>query len=151
MKSERSTRYLKYLRILPIFSVLGFVLTYILNSGSGYGIFGQTFIWNVDRMVFSGSALVLLIIFLFGLVAVTIADQAHSKNRSWTAFFWLSLLLSPLVTWLIVATIKGEESQAEQSQPSSVSEEIGKLEALYKSGALSEEEFKRAKSKLLGT
>jgi len=127
----------KYTRNLYILLVLGFAFVF-------WG-------FSVGDMVLPFVGIACLVFFLFGVIATRVADLALEKGRSWVAFFWLSLLLSPLLTWLILASVKGEKIQTEQSQTTSISEEIGKLEALYKSGALSEEEFKRAKSKLLET
>jgi len=116
----------------------------------GLGIAVLAVGFNTLNQYWSVSGLALTILSFFAIFATRIADIAHDKGKSWEAFFWLSLLVSPLITWLIVASIKSERTSAEQSQSPSVSEEIRKLEALYKSGALDEEEYKKAKAKILG-
>jgi apolipoprotein N-acyltransferase len=53
-----------------------------------------------------------LFVSFFGLsvwIAALIAREALKKGRSWHAFFWLSFL-SPLVIFIIVATISPEGS-----------------------------------------
>ena len=50
-------------------------------------------------------------IFVFGIIGLSIADHAQKKGKSWSTFFWLSLLISPLITGLIVATISPEQGK----------------------------------------
>jgi hypothetical protein len=67
---------------------------------------------------------------LFGSLAISIANQAQAKGKSWTAFFWLSLLISPLVTWLIVSSLQPEQGKIlEGSKPCPMCAEPVKLAA----------------------
>ena len=50
-----------------------------------------------------------LISLIFAIIALPIADQAALKGKGWSSFFWLSILLSPLITWLIVSSINKED------------------------------------------
>ena len=45
----------------------------------------------------------------FGIVAA-IASAARRKNRSFGAFFWLSLLMSPIITGLVVAALPFDDA-----------------------------------------
>jgi hypothetical protein len=45
------------------------------------------------------------VIFIFGIVGMLIADYAERKGKSWEAFFWLSVLVSPVLTAIVVAVI----------------------------------------------
>jgi len=134
-ESEKSKKYKRACYILFGLGIAGFFSSFL--------VFAAPPSWIVVSFG-------LVILSFFAIFATRIADIAHDKGKSWEAFFWLSLLVSPLITWLIVASIKSERTSAEQSQSPSVSEEIRKLEALHKSGALDEEEYKKAKAKILG-
>ncbi len=103
-----------------------------------------------------GLGLLLLIFSLFSLMGVSIANQASQKGRSWLAFFWLTILVGPLVMWIIAATISplpNENTFA--NQPQSVNknhdfaEQLIKLAELKEAGVLSQEEFDAKKSDLL--
>ena len=100
-------------------------------------------------MFFFTLSIILLILGIFGKLGVWIADTAESKGRSWKAFFWLSILISPLITGLIVSSMRDEVSNTKSQAPRSVADELFKLESLQKSGAISAEEYKSAKAKIL--
>ena len=53
----------------------------------------------------------IIILSLFAILGALIADRAFSKGRSWSAFFWLSMLFSPLIMFVIVSTIQVDQSQ----------------------------------------
>lgn len=42
----------------------------------------------------------------YTLLLMLVANHAEQKDRSWAAFFWLSFIATPLITGLIIATIK---------------------------------------------
>lgn len=90
---------------------------------------------------------------ILALLSAMVADSAELSNRSWLSFFWLSLLISPLVTWLVVAALKPESTQnqidltADQNQPPL--EQIEKLGSLLRQGLISQEEFDKKKTSLL--
>jgi hypothetical protein len=55
--------------------------------------------------------ILIIILSLFAILGAVIADRAVSKGRSWSAFFWLSLLFSPLIMFIIVSTMQVDQSQ----------------------------------------
>jgi hypothetical protein len=88
-----------------------------------------------------------------------IANMAHSKGRSWTAFFWLSLLFTPILMWIIAATVSplpGSKDYlpingniAIKSETLDPVDQIKKLGKLREQGLLTEEEFLEKKTDLL--
>jgi Na+/H+ antiporter NhaC len=93
---------------------------------------------------------------LFGLFATAIATEAESKGRSYNSFFWLSMLLSPLVMWVVSSTIsplsgsaKVSESVDKRNTSIDVSDQIKKLSALKDEGILTKAEFEAKKRDLL--
>lgn len=102
------------------------------------------------------------IVFILGLLTISlafsilIADTAKRKGRSWAAFFWLSVLVSPIIMGIIVASL-GQQSAphpSESSKPSkddqSLEYRLLELNGLKDKGVVSEEEFAQAKKKILG-
>lgn len=63
--------------------------------------------------------------------------------------FAVSIVLSPIIGFLFVVFSKPVENQVKVQAASSVSDEIGKLNMLYKDGALTKEEFETEKAKIL--
>jgi hypothetical protein len=55
--------------------------------------------------------IILIILSLFAILGALIADRAFLKGRNWGAFFWLSMLFSPLIMFVIVSTIQVDQSQ----------------------------------------
>lgn len=111
-----------------------------------------------------GSFFVLILntigVYLSTFVAISayIADVARSKGRSWNAFFWISLLVTPIVMGIIAATISPlpdskkyfPESSIEDSKvPQDVALEIEKLGALKEKGLITLGEFNAKKKELL--
>ena len=93
---------------------------------------------------------------IFGLFAAAIASEAESKGRSYNSFFWLSMLLSPLVMWVVSSTIsplsrsaKVPESVDAGNTSIDVSDQIKKLSALKDEGILTKAEFEAKKRDLL--
>lgn len=90
---------------------------------------------------------------ILALLSAVVADTAELSGRSWLSFFWLSLLISPLVTWLVVAALGSQLPQghgtALSTSSGSLSAEIERLSALYEEGGFTAEEFAAAKKKLL--
>lgn len=90
---------------------------------------------------------------ILALLSAVVADTAELSGRSWLSFFWLSLLISPLVTWLVVAALGSQlphgHGTALSTSSGSLSAEIERLSALYEEGGLTVEEFAAAKKKLL--
>lgn len=62
------------------------------------------------------SALLLALVFGTNLAfAGLIAGRARDKGRNWTAFFILTVLISPVITWLIVESIQPLKSNIDDS------------------------------------
>jgi cytochrome c biogenesis protein CcdA len=61
--------------------------------------------------VLSISLVISFVIYLFGIIGTEVADKAEAKGKSWKAFFWLSILISPLITWLVVSSIQPENGK----------------------------------------
>ena len=57
-----------------------------------------------------GFLVLLVIVGGYFAIVGAIASAARRKNRSFGAFFWLSLLISPLITGLVVAALPFDES-----------------------------------------
>jgi ABC-type Fe3+ transport system permease subunit len=131
--SEQSKQYRKRLKFILLSVPILYVLA-LLSLSEGFIIL----------------ALIMLIIVIFGHFGAWIADVAESKGRSWKAFFWLSILISPLITGLIVSSIRGEDSFTKTQAPSTLAGELSKLKSLHESGAISDEEYNVAKDKTLG-
>jgi len=133
----RAKKYTRNLYLFPIFGIGFLVYGYVFGP---YVLPGYYFVVPVLSFIWFG----------FGYIAISIANLAVSKGRSWLAFFWLSILLSPLLTWLILASVKSDSSDVKQNETNKLSEELVKLEKLHKSGAIDDEEYKRAKAKIIG-
>lgn len=87
-----------------------------------------------------------------------IADLAKSKGRSWAAFFWLSILFSPLIMWIIAATVSPLPGSAAYLAPvvatsnsgsPDIAKEIEKLGSLKEKGLITKAEFEAKKKELL--
>lgn len=105
---------------------------------------------------------VVIISVVFGLLilvgiffwASAIAAQAQNKGRSFTAFFWLSFLLSPILMQIIVASLSEPPTQSPpQAEPKQTNESATKkladLKSLLDAGAITQDEFDEKKKKLL--
>lgn len=115
------------------------------------------------------------IIFVWLFFASLVGIFANSRDRSFIGFFALSIILSPVLGFIIVLVMpnKAEEKakdlrrREEHEQqlesiraisraggasqaPSSVADEIAKLAALRAQGALTDSEFQSQKKALLG-
>lgn len=79
-----------------------------------------TLIWTMGVGMFGldgGTALFLVLAFGINLaLAGIIAGRARDKGRNWNAFFFLTVIISPIITWLIVETIQPAHSQADISE-----------------------------------
>ena len=82
--------------------------------------------------------------------ASAIAAQAQNKGRSFTAFFWLSFLLSPVLMQIIVASLSNSSAQpVTMSASESATKKLAELKSLLDSGAITQDEFDKKKKKLL--
>jgi MFS family permease len=111
---------------------------------------GQLVISSITAVV--GVIGLLLVIFS---LAGLIADMAEAKGRSWAAFFWLSVLLSPLIMWIVAASVSPLPGSREYVSPGVArdavdsTEQIKKLSDLQKAGILTKAEFEAKKKDLL--
>lgn len=100
--------------------------------------------------------------FILGLLTISlafsilIADTAKRKGRSWAAFFWLSVLVSPVIMGIIVASLgqpsdrgPGESREPAKSEQS-LESKLMELQNLKDKGLLSDNEFNEAKKKAIG-
>ena len=100
----------------------------------------------------------LMAIFIYVLLSHEIAKVAKEKGRSYSAFFVLSLLFSPIVMGIIAATVSPLSGSrryvplvVRNESPTSSSEvdQIEKLGNLLAKGLITEAEFQEKKAKLL--
>lgn len=102
----------------------------------------------------AGLVLPLFLLAIFGVGAALIGDSARKKGRNFYSFFWLSYLISPVITGIIVATLPSQKDARPSISPNGaavpMSEELERLAGLRDSGSLSEEEFQLAKKRILG-
>jgi hypothetical protein len=101
-------------------------------------------------------------IFFFWLIlAILVGVFASKRGRSGFGWFLLSVLLSPLICFLIVLCLADLKPVApmpvvvhapnESTQKNSgVADELQRLLALHQQGHLSEDEYRGAKNKVLG-
>jgi hypothetical protein len=91
---------------------------------------------------------------LYVALVALIADMAKRKGRSWAVFFWLALLFSPLIMWIIAASISPQAGSAAyvappQSGNPDSTEQLKKLAELRDEGILTKAEFESKKKDLL--
>lgn len=61
----------------------------------------------------------LLVGFFIAWIGRLIANAAQNKGRSWLAFFWLSILVSPIIMGIIVAVLPALPGTAQTAPPRS--------------------------------
>jgi hypothetical protein len=93
----REKNYKRAVFAFPIFGIVSLV----------YGSFTNYVLPTIYSVVFIMS----ILWFIFGTMAFSIAQKAQEKGKDWTSFFWLTLLISPLLTWLIVSSIQPEHGK----------------------------------------
>lgn len=102
-------------------------------------------------------ALTIISVFIYWLtLSALIADYAKKKGRSWIAFFWLSVIVGPIIMWIVAVAISPtsdststSSSSTSAAQNSDSADQLKKLSDLYKEGILSKEEFESKKKELL--
>ena len=106
LKSSESIKLVKIMKWIMAFGLFFLVLEYI----------GEIF--NLPRIgIWGNSGLLFLVVFpfliipLFAILGSAIADRAVLKGRSWKSFFWLSMIFSPLLMFIIVSAIQVDQSQ----------------------------------------
>lgn len=129
----------------------------IIYSILGIGVY--VFIGWVFSTLLGGGLLFFIVLpgatlvgILFVLLSVRIADSAERKKRSWDAFFWLSVLVSPVIMGIISASMSATPNETAKSSATIGSTESEKLQDLVRmkeAGFISEEEFQRKKAQIL--
>ena len=134
-----------YKYVLFIFPPLGiFMLFYIPYYNSYSSNYSE-----ITEKFFLAMYVLSIVWWYFGLAAIKIANLAEAKGKNWESFFWLSMLVSPLVTWLIISSVNSEVQRAKPTMTNSLSDELINLEKLFNSGSINQEEYIKAKSKIL--
>jgi len=99
------------------------------------------------------AGLIVLVIWFW--VSHVIAKAAARRGRSYWAFWWLSVLISPIITGIIVATIgpvhqtTPTESVTQADQEPDLSKKLKQLGQLKNEGILTDSEFEAKKKDLL--
>lgn len=131
---------------------IGGALVLLLVTSLWVGLYGLSDAAEIFLTIFL--SVVLLI------VAAIVANVAHKKARSWAAFFWLSILINPLLVGLIVAIIPA--ATPTQVAPTPVApdqgavsqedllEKLERLGQLRDKGVITEADFETKKAELLG-
>lgn len=122
-----------------------------------YGLVGFLFSAGTS-WVWDGIFYGVMIGIVFGLISLLIANAAEAKGRSFIAFFMFSVLLSPIIMGIIVATIGPQSASSKTfTNPSSSIDKTGtdpaaqlkKLGSLRNEGLITAEEFEAKKKELL--
>jgi uncharacterized membrane protein len=112
-----------------------------------YGVGLQTI-----PIILIGATGVSLIISTQWLFSRYVAGTAEAAGRSYIAFLVVSILF-PLIGLIIVLLFQpntnSRSNQQQSERKSSLTEDLTKLQSLKESGILSEEEFTKAKNKLI--
>ena len=99
--------------------------------------------------------------FLYLAFCLAVANMGARRGRSWAAFFWISMLASPLIMWIIAASLSplpGSEKYISPVFPETVTSKtsesnnatkIKQLAELRDSKLISDEEFEIKKAELL--
>jgi hypothetical protein len=110
---------------------------------------------GASYFVFAFLPMALLISVLFAFASLKIADTAEEKGRSWESFFWLSMLISPVLMWIISATIRDNSTDA-KVQPREVvssvpvSSQLEELKKMLDAGLITQADFEEKKKEILG-
>lgn len=89
------------------------------------------------------------ILILWILFSSIVAYLGSTRKIGAMGAFAVSFVLSPLIGFLVVIFSKPVPSEIRVQPVASVSDEIGKLNVLYKDGVLTKEEFEIEKAKIL--
>jgi MFS family permease len=141
--------------------------TYRTNKAGKIGaFFGGLFLYLYFALLFTfstswvavGLVIGLFVGILFSVLAVFIGSVAEEKGRSFAAFFFLSLLISPIIMGIIVATISPMKNSSGDTKPEigfeqpaskDLAQEIEKLGQLREKGLITKAEFDAKKKELL--
>jgi membrane protein implicated in regulation of membrane protease activity len=126
---------------------LGFTVAWALLSS--VVVVNLGYVWTVWIFLLVVS---LSIGLLFAGLAFFVGEKAEEAGRGWISFFWLTMLLSPLVTWIIVSVLKpaSVSSSKNPDRPAPLAGKLAELKDLQEKGLISPDEFEEAKKRLLG-
>jgi hypothetical protein len=139
--------------VLGVTILISILLSVLFGQGNTDPIFASQ-LFNTFAVIIIAEVLVLYLT-LFGFIA----DMAAKKGRSWAAFFWLSLLVTPLIMLIIAASIspipgsvayvtpEGKNPADKDQLDETV--QLRKLAELRDSGILTKAEFEAKKKELL--
>lgn len=87
-------------------------------------------------------------------ILTLVANKAERAGRSWTGFFWLSLVISPLITGLIAIALKDEDfsegKNAVELGKQTLESKLFEIQSLLDKGLISEADFEAKKKDVLG-
>lgn len=117
----------------------------------GYGLGLVIFVGAAENPAFAPmlAAALMLVGGIFALIGYLIANAAERKGRSWATFFWLSILVSPLLMGIIIAVLPSQNGTASNSNQIDPSQQLERLSELKKQGVLTQSEFDAKKKELL--
>lgn len=98
LTAEQEARNRKYFFIVLTMPVLVLMLPVMAGASLDSGDFNPFFI-------------VAFFLLLIGIASTSIANQAEAKGKSYVSFFWLSIIFSPLLTWLVVSIVPAESNE----------------------------------------
>lgn len=148
-RKTRSQKFLYWL-LIPVsltLLILGFAPALSEQGDAGVSLFLIAII----------AVLIIPILIYFGLAGL-IGDLAKTKGRSWAAFYWLSILLSPLIMWIIAASVSpapgssayvAPNNSLKTTESTDIAKEIEKLGSLKEQGLITKAEFEAKKKELL--
>lgn len=108
-----------------LFALLGWFIGFLIFSSDDWYLSQSEAMISSLTLAFVGGAIGLM----FAVIASLIGGQAERKGRSWAQFFWLSMLITPLLTWLIVATIQSDGTHTGETRKCPACAELIKAEA----------------------
>lgn len=108
-----------------LFAVFGWFVGFLILSSDGWYLSQSE---AMVQAIFFGFVTGMIGL-MFAVIASLIGGQAERKGRSWAQFFWLSMLITPLLTWLIVATIQSDGLQTGDTRKCPACAEVIKAEA----------------------
>lgn len=131
-----------------VYSVFGAI---VACGAIGYGLGLVIFVGAAENPLFAPmlAAAFMIVGGIFALIGFLIANAAERKGRSWATFFWLSILVSPLLMGIIIAVLPSQESAGSNSNQIDPSQQLERLSELQKQGVLTRAEFETKKKELL--
>lgn len=131
----------------PTYHAVVTVVLFVLSLGSVlvYWMSGDPAVFGAAGTLF----VVSLVLGIYALIGGFVGKAARRKGRSFHAFFWLSLLVNPLIMAIVVAAISPATPSNPPDMTGASSHELERLVSLHNSGSMTDEEFATAKQRLL--